>query len=141
MARVVHKRGKKRYMYEHKRVDGKVVSTYIGRCEDDIGWDEITTIDDLDDEIEAMEDEYRQRDILHARLCAVRDAYNEADPEPHRCAVCGKSFEYDTVVSSVPSEDEDAICLNTFCGLWAHEECVGDATPDLIQFIRGLTDA
>ena len=141
MAIVVHKRGKKRYSYEHKRIDGKVVSTYIERIEDDIDWDEITTIDELNDEIKVMETEISQLTILCARLCDVRDAYNEVDPEPLHCVVCGEAFEYDTSISYVPSEDEDAVCLNTDCDLWAHEECVGDATADLIQFIRGLTDA
>lgn len=34
MARVIHKRGNRRYWYEHKRVDGRVVAKYIGPVED-----------------------------------------------------------------------------------------------------------
>lgn len=34
MAKVIHKRGDRRYIYEHKRINGKVVSKYIAPVDD-----------------------------------------------------------------------------------------------------------
>jgi ABC-type phosphate transport system auxiliary subunit len=35
MAKVIHKRGDRRYIYEHKRINGKVVSKYIAHLDDE----------------------------------------------------------------------------------------------------------
>ena len=34
MAKVIHKRGDRRYIYEHRRINGKVVSKYIAPVDD-----------------------------------------------------------------------------------------------------------
>ena len=61
MAKVIHKRGDRRYIYEHKRINGKVVSKYIAPVDDH---DETSV---LRERIAELEDALRCKTIREAR--------------------------------------------------------------------------
>jgi len=61
MAKVIHKRGDRRYIYEHKRIGGKVVSKYIAPVDDT---DETSV---LRERIAELEDALRCKTIREAR--------------------------------------------------------------------------
>ena len=135
MSEVIHKRGKKRYVYDHHYEDGQVVSKYIRRAPDDIDWDEITSESDIVEEMDRIKDIINQHQILYNRFEAVRDAVEEIPLDDGCCVICGEPWEYATVVSYIPSGD-DAECLNSDHNLWAHDDCINEADGDLVSFIR-----
>ena len=99
----------------------------------EIDWEDI----DLDDEIELRGREMDELDERITRLIAVRDAYDELTPfKDGRCCLCGGAFEYATSVSSVP--EDDASIINSDLDLWACDDCIEKASPDLIGFLRQL---
>lgn len=99
----------------------------------EIDWEDI----DLDDEIELREREMDELGELITRLIAVRDEYDELTPfKDGRCCLCGGAFEYATSVSSVP--DDDATLINHDLDLWACDECIEEASSDLIEFLRNI---
>jgi len=61
MAKVIHKRGDRRYIYEHKRINGKVVSKYIAPVDDN---DETSA---LRERIAELEDALQCKTIREAR--------------------------------------------------------------------------
>jgi hypothetical protein len=83
MAKVIHKRGDRRYIYEHKRINGKVVSKYIAPVDNH---DETSV---LRERIAELEDALQCKTIREARKNAgvVQEVAQHQSSTPKKQAI------------------------------------------------------
>lgn len=111
----------------------------------EMNWDDITTSEMLNGEIERLRDEYARGDLgdddcerLRC-LSAVHERYAAlTSVESGRCCLCGGAFEFPTTVTTTPVGDVSLV--NYDLDLWACDDCIEGASVDLVDFLRNITE-
>ena len=110
-----------------------------------MNWNNITTSEILNREIERLRDEYAHGDLGDddcerlKRLSAVHERYDAlTSVESGRCCLCGGRLEFATTISITPLGDVSLI--NSDLDLWACDDCIEGASVDLVDFLRNITE-